>query len=118
MTEIANRNTQGFERYYHGAWETAIYPNKGTDLSYPALGLAGEAGEVAEKVKKIIRDKNGIIDNEIREALKKELGDVLWYVNALCHTIDVHIGDVAEANLTKLYSRKLRGKIQGEGDDR
>lgn len=119
MTEKKrNISTQGFERYHHEAWATAMYPNKGTDLSYPVLGLNGEAGEVAEKVKKVMRDKNGVVDDETRDAIVIELGDVIWYVNAICHTLGVHLGDVAEANLVKLNSRRLRGKIQGEGDNR
>jgi len=107
-----------FGEYSELAWTTAIYPKAGTDLSYPALGLAGEAGEVAEKVKKIIRDKNGRMTKQDREAIAKELGDVLWYVNALCRTIGVSLPEVAVRNIEKLFSRKDRGELHGEGDDR
>ena len=69
-----------FQEYQDKSRKTAQYPDLGKNFVYPTLGLAGEAGEVAEKIKKVIRDKNGIIDEETREMIKKELGDVLWYV--------------------------------------
>ena len=73
-----------FKTYQKKARETAQYPNLGSNNIYPTRGLVGEAGEVAEKVKKVIRDKNGIFDNESKLGIKKELGDVLWYVSNLC----------------------------------
>ena len=85
---------------------------------YPALGLAGEAGEIANKVKKIMRDNNGIITDEFRKDIKKELGDVLWYVAACCNELDINMQDVASDNIEKLFSRKERGVIQGSGDER
>jgi len=87
-------------------------------IVYPTLGLANEAGEVAGKVKKIFRDKDGVIGPEEREALKQELGDVLWYLAQICTELDLTLEEVAEANLTKLFSRKERGAIQGDGDNR
>ena len=87
-------------------------------IVYPTLGLANEAGEVAGKVKKIFRDKGGVISEEDRQALKGELGDVLWYLAQICTELDLTLDEVAEANLTKLFSRLERGKIKGDGDER
>jgi len=107
-----------FKEYQKKTQETAIYPNIGDNFIYPTLGLAGEAGEVAEKVKKILRDDGGAISKEKKEELKKELGDVLWYVSQVATEIGLSLGDIAEFNIEKLLSRKERGKIQGSGDDR
>ncbi len=87
-------------------------------IVYPTLGLANEAGEVAGKVKKIFRDKNGVISDEDREALKQELGDVLWYLAQICTELNLSLQEVAEANLEKLFSRLERGQIRGSGDER
>ncbi len=87
-------------------------------IVYPTLGLANEAGEVAGKVKKIFRDKGGQITNEDREALKQELGDVLWYLTQICTELDLTLEQVAEANLEKLFSRLERNQIRGSGDNR
>ena len=87
-------------------------------IVYPTLGLANEAGELAGKVKKIFRDRGGVITDEDREALKYELGDVLWYLTQICTELDLSLEEVAEANLTKLFSRLERGKIGGDGDKR
>lgn len=114
-----NKTTLSFEAFEHGAGSTATYPDRGTGaLTYPVLGLNGEAGEVAEKLKKIIRDHGGEIDATQRDALIKELGDVLWYVAACCHELDVPMQEVARRNLEKLASRKQRGVISGTGDER
>ena len=107
-----------FETYKHKARSTAIYPNIGSNYIYPTLGLVGEAGEVAEKVKKVIRDKNGIFDQSDKDALKKELGDVLWYISNICYEFDFSLEEVALLNLKKLEDRALKGKIQGSGDNR
>jgi len=96
---------------------TAEYPRTGW-LAYPALGLAGEAGEVAEHAKKAIRDDAGTISDERRRAMSKELGDVLWYVAQLATELELDLGEVAEANLEKLLSRQRRGVLSGSGDDR
>lgn len=85
---------------------------------YYLLGLVGESGEVAEKCKKLFRDKDGIIDEDFRDMLVKELGDVLWYMARLADTFDIPLGYVAEENSKKLISRMLRGKIHGDGDNR
>ena len=87
-------------------------------IVYPTLGLVNEAGEVAGKIKKIFRDRNGQITEEDREALKQELGDVLWYLAQICTELDLSLEEVAEANLVKLFSRLERGKIRGDGDNR
>ncbi len=105
-----------FDEYQTRSRETAIYPDRGSNYVYPTLGLAGEAGEVAEKVKKVIRDKNGIMDQETKEKISKELGDVLWYVAQLATELDLSLDDIADANISKLQSRKERGSLSGSGD--
>ena len=82
------------------------------------LGLTGEAGEAADKFKKIIRDKGGIINDDDRTEIIKELGDVLWYVSAIACYLDTPLEEVAKKNLTKLDSRRKRDKLHGEGDER
>lgn len=106
-----------FNEYQLGARGFAVYPNVGENLIYPVLGLVGEAGELANKVKKIQRD-SGALTDEIRSALISELGDVLWYVAAVCGELGVRMGDVAEANLSKLAGRLERGTLRGSGDRR
>ena len=101
-----------FEEYQEQARSTAIYP-RDQAIVYPALGLTGEAGEVAEKVKKWIRD--GALD---KEAIAKELGDVLWYIAALSGDLGISMDEIASQNIRKLQDRASRGKIQGSGDDR
>ncbi len=107
-----------FDEYQENASSTAIYPNRGNNITYPVLGLAGETGEVAEKTKKLIRDKNGIITDEFKDDIKKELGDVLWYIAAVASELDLAMSDIAQTNIDKLFSRQKRNKIQGSGDDR
>jgi NTP pyrophosphatase (non-canonical NTP hydrolase) len=107
-----------FKNYQKLSRKTAIYPNKGKNFIYPTLGLVGEAGEVAEKVKKIIRDKNSKLDRETKEAIKKELGDVLWYLAQIATELNFSLEEIARINLEKLFSRKKRGKIKGSGDNR
>ena len=104
--------------YQRESRKTALYPDVGNNPIYPTLGLVGESGEVADKVKKILRDKNGVFDKDSREAIKFELGDVLWYISQLSSELGYELEEVAFANLQKLNSRKIRGKIQGSGDDR
>jgi NTP pyrophosphatase (non-canonical NTP hydrolase) len=97
---------------------TAVYPGAGDNLLYPTLGLCGEAGEVAEKVKKLIRDDAGVLTDERRAALAKELGDVLWYVAQVATEAELDLDEIAAANLDKLLSRQARGVLQGSGDER
>lgn len=82
------------------------------------LGLTGEAGETADKIKKILRDKDGVVTGEDRVEIVKELGDVLWYVAAISRYLDVPLSDVADMNIEKLANRKERGKLHGAGDNR
>jgi len=107
-----------FNEYQNQAWGTAVYPNKGNNFVYPALGLGGETGEVLEKIKKVIRDGEGKITSEKIEELKKELGDVLWSLSAICNELNLNLEDVAKKNLEKLNSRKERDLIHGSGDNR
>ncbi|MEK7647901.1 MAG: nucleoside triphosphate pyrophosphohydrolase family protein [Patescibacteria group bacterium] len=107
-----------FQEYQEKSKLTAMYPAFGAGYVYPALGLASEAGEVAGKIKKIIRDFNGVVDAERKEQLRAELGDVLWYTAQLALQLDLSLDDIAEANIAKLLSRKDRGVIQGSGDAR
>lgn len=107
-----------FKEYQEKARQTAIYPDKGKNLIYPTLGLVGESGEVAEKVKKLIRDKNMVVDKEFLDSIKKELGDVLWYIAAICSELGISLEEVAIENIEKLYSRKERDVLHGEGDNR
>ncbi len=104
--------------YQNKSKETALYPNVGNNFVYPTLGLAGEAGEVADKVKKVLRDKNGLFGIEEKRQLKLELGDVLWYVAQLATELGFDLNDVALENIDKLTSRSKRGKISGSGDNR
>jgi NTP pyrophosphatase (non-canonical NTP hydrolase) len=103
--------------YQQLARRTAEYPRNAW-LAYPALGLAGEAGEVAEHAKKAIRDDGGVVSEQRREAMAKELGDVLWYVAQIATELELDLDQVAEGNLEKLLSRQQRGVLSGSGDDR
>ncbi len=107
-----------FETYQQRVLETAVYPNLGENFIYPLLGLNGEVGEVTEIVKKLYRDDNGQLKIQHREKLKKELGDVLWYVAQLSTELGLNLDNIAQLNLEKLKSRKERGVLQGSGDDR
>ena len=105
------------EAYQKEAAKTARYP-EAYRLLYPTLGLVGEAGELANKVKKVLRDQGGELTEETREALLSELGDVLWYVAQVATDLGASLEAVAEANLRKLRSRLERGAISGSGDNR
>ncbi len=96
---------------------TAEYP-RAAWLAYPALGLAGEAGEVAEHAKKAIRDDGGEVSEERRASMAKELGDVLWYVSQLASELGLELDEIAQGNLDKLLSRQRRGVLSGSGDER
>ena len=105
------------DEYQKLSRRTAEYP-RAAWLAYPALGLAGEAGEVAEHAKKAIRDDAGSITAERRSAMAKELGDVLWYVAQLASELELDLDEIAQANLQKLLSRQRRGVLSGSGDER
>lgn len=105
--------------YQKKALETATHDGK-YKIIYPALGLGNEAGEVLGKIKKWLRGDDGLgeMTESRREAIKDELGDVLWYVATLAHDLDLQLDDVARGNVDKLKSRKERGAIKGDGDKR
>lgn len=107
-----------FNEYQQESRKTAIYPNAGNNFIYPALGLCGEAGEVAEKIKKVIRDNSGVMSDDKKMEIKKELGDVLWYVAQLSSELGLTLDDVAWNNLEKLFSRQERNQLKGNGDNR
>lgn len=98
-----------FEAYSKQASATALYPNRLKNLEYPTLGLAGEAGEVANIVKKIQRDFGGEITSETRAKLKDELGDVLWYVSACADELGLSLDEIAQFNIEKLAARHKHG---------
>jgi NTP pyrophosphatase (non-canonical NTP hydrolase) len=104
--------------YQTAALRTAIYPGMGQNFIYPCLGLVGEAGEVAEKVKKIIRDGDGTLTDPDRDKIALELSDVCWYLAVLAFELDYTLEEIMQMNLDKLNSRKERGVISGSGDNR
>lgn len=107
-----------FKYYETCAALTAVYPNRGDNITYPVLGLCGESGEVAEKIKKIIRDQAGLINEESRASIRKELGDVLWYVAAVAYECGISLESIAHENIEKLIDRKRRDVLHGNGDNR
>jgi len=111
--QIDNFNT--YQRESRKTWSVIPVDHP---IVYPTLGLANEAGEVAGKIKKIFRDRAGVISDEDRQALKYELGDVLWYLTQICTELNLTLEEVAAANLEKLFSRLDRGQIRGDGDHR
>ena len=111
------------DEYQKQAKQTALYGQTLADkvkpiYLYPTLGLAGEAGEIVEKVKKLVRNDDGKISEEFRADIKKELGDVLWYVAQLATEFDVSLEEIAKLNGEKLRSRMERGKLHASGDNR
>jgi NTP pyrophosphatase (non-canonical NTP hydrolase) len=112
-----------FDEYQQKALSTDLSVGKGREVLSIAfmdkvLGLLGESGEIAEKLKKILRDKDGQLKDEDRQELAKELGDVLWYVAVLADYLGYSFADIAEQNVAKLASRQVRGKLSGKGDNR
>lgn len=106
--------------YQEIATTTQIYPREHA-VFYPALGLAGEAGEVANKIKKIMRDRKGDVNNlppEVKDQIASELGDCLWYISALATDLGIGLDGVAYENVVKLQKRKEKGTIHGTGDNR
>ena len=100
--------------------ETQINPREHAEF-YPALGLAGEAGEVANKIKKIMRDRKGDVNNlpgEVKDEITSELGDCLWYISALATDLGIGLDGVVVENIRKLQKRKEKGTIHGSGDKR
>jgi len=107
-----------FEEYQKLSRKTAFYPNVGKNFIYPTLGLSGESGEVSEKIKKVIRDKAGVVDEATKVEISKELGDVLWYVAQIATELELPLKEIADENIRKLQSRKERGMLGGGGDNR
>lgn len=103
--------------YQRQAAASAIYPRTMRGV-YPTLGLTGEAGEVAEKVKKVIRDHGGEFSEEAKLEIAKELGDVMWYVAAIAGDLGFSLEQIAQLNLEKLASRQSRNRLHGSGDNR
>jgi len=106
-----------FREYQEKAKETAVYPKINKGFEYPAMGLAAEVGELLNKLKKVFRDKVPM-DEEFKRVMTKEIGDVLWYVAALSTELGLDLQEIAEKNIAKLLSRKERGTLHGDGDDR
>lgn len=106
--------------YQNIALETAIFQGRGefSGLMYLGLGLSGEAGEVADNVKKALRDDEGWITKGRRDAIKAELGDVQWYIAVMAADLGITLEEVARYNCEKLRDRKRRGVLKGEGDNR
>lgn len=115
MTKV---KVSDFDKYQKTCSKTAVYPEIGNNFVYPTLGLADESGEVAGKIKKVIRDNGGVVDEERKQDIKKEMGDVLWYLAQLATELNLKLSDIAKTNIEKLTSRYLRNKIHGSGDDR
>lgn len=111
-----------FKQYQEKAITTKIY-NQSVAIPYCVLGIAGEAGEIAEKIKKYLRDEfdnysKGFMREEMKVEISKEVGDVLWYLAAICDELGLDFNEVAEQNIAKLQSRKDRGQLVGSGDNR
>ncbi len=106
-----------FKHYQDRMTRLKVYPED-YRVIYPALKLSGEAGEVSEKIGKLLRDQNGEMSSENKADIKKELGDVLWYINALATDLNFTLEDVAQTNISKLEKRKSQNKLHGSGDDR
>lgn len=109
---------ESFSQYETEASKTAVYPYRGMNITYATLGLCGESGEVAEKVKKLIRDNGGTITEEFQMAMRKELGDVLWYLAAVAYECRITLTSIATENINKLKSRQDRDVLHGNGDNR
>ena len=108
-----------FTEYQYRAHATSLNTKIGdSTIVYPVLGLANEAGEVAGKLKKLFRDKNGIVNQEFKDMMIGELGDVMWYLAETCTQLEISLSDIADANILKLESRKARDVIKGSGDNR
>ena len=112
-----HKSQLSLDDYQNLALETAIYPEE-YRIVYPALGLAGEAGEVADKIKKVIRDNNGNFTPTKCEEIAMEIGDVLWYCAVLANRIGYRLDTIGRMNYRKLKSRQQRGKLGGNGDNR
>lgn len=115
---VSNNKFSDFDEYQRVTKKTANYPTIGKRYVFPALGLAGEVGEVSEKVKKLFRDKGGKLSKVDKLEIAKELGDVLWYLTQLCSDMGLKFSDVAKMNIEKIMYRTKENKIHGSGDSR
>lgn len=106
-----------FDEYQQAAHATAIYPNE-VALAYVTMGLVGEAGEIANKVKKVYRDHCGILSENDRNAIAGEIGDVIWYIAELASVLELDLSGIAQMNVLKLAARKSRNALGGSGDNR
>ena len=127
-------NLQNWDKLFESPFKSDVYffstreqldqkwgtpqPITSTAFMSKLLGLVGESGEVADKFKKIYRDNDGVMSKEQLSDMQKELGDVLWYINAICCYLGLNLEEVASGNLDKLLDRKRRNKIHGSGDNR
>src|SRR6266446_2275811 len=102
-----------FDEYQHESRKTAIYPRQGSNYFYPTLGLVSEAGEVADRIKRIDRDDNGIVTEQKRAEVAGELGDILWYAAQVASEFGLSFQEIAGENLVKLQQRKDRGTLSG-----
>lgn len=116
MTDQSNSDAFDFSAYQLAAARTGAAIATDHPIVYPTLGLANEAGEVVGKVKKIFRDRQGVVTDADREALTLELGDVLWYLSELCTRLGIRLEDVAASNIRKIADRESRGVLRGDGD--
>ncbi len=109
-----------FDEYQKLASRTALFAKDDKEyiLMLICLGIAGESGEILEKVKHLVRDDKGVVTPERREGIKKEIGDVLWYLSQLARELDLSFDEIADANIKKLTSRLERDMLNSEGDDR
>lgn len=117
ICESPENKEMTLNEYQRCALETAVYPEE-YNIVYPALGMAGEAGEVADKVKKVIRDNKANFTPSKCEEIAMEIGDVMWYCAVLADRIGYRLDTIARMNNRKLKSRQLRGKLGGNGDNR
>lgn len=116
---VKKKRYLSFNNYQKQSGKTAIYKELPIDfILYLMTGLTGEVGEIAEKIKKMYRDKQGMMDEGLKELLKKEIGDVLWYLTQLGSEMGISLESAAKSNLDKILSRKKRKRIRGDGDVR
>ena len=108
----------GFNDYQEYVCDLAVYPNKGSNYIYPALGIGGEAGECCDRIKKAQRDDGGVITDETKALMKKELGDLMWYIAAEAMELEMTLEEIVRTNINKLRDRRERDVLRGSGDNR
>lgn len=112
------KSNMNINDYQEAAVKTAIYNREKYSIMYPSMGLAGECGEILNKVKKVYRDNDGQFSEETKRVIASEIGDSLWYIATLADDLGFDLESIAAANIAKLNSRKERGVISGSGDER